>query len=374
MLFDNLDPRYQFCDTISWFGYPGVSLRLGLDGVSLFLVLLTTLLTPVCLAGTLPGLKKNPALFAANFLFMEALLIAAFSALDLIAFYAFFEGILIPMFLLIGTWGSRSRRSRAAYYLFYYTLVGSIFMLIGILYVYSELGTTCVYALHAYDFSLEEQSVLWLLFFVALAVKVPIVPLHVWLPEAHVEAPTSGSVILAGVLLKLGGYGLIRFVLPVFPQATSYYAPLVMTIASVSIVYSSLTTLRQVDLKKIIAYSSVAHMNLGLLGVFSLNLQGLEGSVLLMIGHGLVSSALFLLVGVLYDRHHTRLVRYYGGLAQVMPAFSGLFLAFSLANMGLPGTGNFVGEALVLVGAYDRSPGAAFAAAWGMVFSAGYSL
>ncbi len=247
-------------------------------------------------------------------------------------------------------------------------------MLLGILYVYSALGTTCVYALHSYDFSLEEQSALWVLFFIALAVKVPVVPLHVWLPEAHVEAPTSGSVILAGVLLKLGGYGLIRFVLPVLPHATAYYAPLVMTIASVSIVYSSLTTLRQVDLKKIIAYSSVAHMNLGLLGVFALNTQGLEGSVLLMLGHGLVSSALFLLVGVLYDRHHTRLVRYYGGLAQVMPAFSGMFLSFSLANMGLPGTGNFVGEALVLVGAFDRSPGAAFAAAWGMVFSAGYSL
>lgn len=342
--------------------------------MSLYLILLTTLLVPICLSSSLAQLSSSANLFVAVFLFMEALLISAFSVLDLIAFYAFFEGILIPMFLLIGIWGSRSRKLRAAYYLFYYTLVGSILMLLGLLYVYSELGTTCVYALHAHSFSDTEQLVLWLLFFIAFAVKVPVVPFHIWLPEAHVEAPTSGSVILAGILLKLGGYGFLRFVLPVFPEASSYYVPLVLTLGSVSVVYSSLTTLRQVDLKKIIAYSSVAHMSLGLIGLFSLNTQGLEGSVLLMIGHGIVSSALFLIVGVLYDRFHTRLVRYYGGLAQVMPLFSACFLFFSLANMGLPGTSNFVGEILVFLGLVQRSLLASVLASAGMVLGAGYSL
>lgn len=247
-------------------------------------------------------------------------------------------------------------------------------MLLGLLYMYSELGTTCVYALHAHSFSETEQLILWLLVFVAFAVKVPVVPFHIWLPEAHVEAPTSGSVILAGILLKLGGYGFLRFVLPVFPEASSYYIPLVLTLGSVSVVYSSLTTLRQVDLKKIIAYSSVAHMSLGLIGLFSLNIQGLEGSILLMIGHGIVSSALFLIVGVLYDRFHTRLVRYYGGLTQVMPAFSACFLFFSLANMGLPGTSNFVGEILVFLGLIQRSLFASVLASLGMVLGAAYSL
>lgn len=338
-------------------------MQVGLDGLSLFFFLLTTFLVPICLATSFPSLGKHQSLFCSVFLFMETLLLAAFSALDLVTFYVFFEGVLIPMFVLIGIWGSRSRRIRAAFYLFYYTLVGSIFMLLGILYIYSELGTTSVYALHAHSFSETEQLILWPLIFVAFAVKVPVVPLHIWLPEAHVEAPTPGSVVLAGILLKLGGYGLLRFVVPVLPDATEYYLPLAMTISAVSVVYSSLTTLRQVDLKKIIAYSSVAHMNLGLLGLFSLNTQGLEGSLFLMIGHGVVSSTLFLLVGVLYDRHHTRLVRYYGGLTQVMPAFSAFFLFFSLANMGLPGTSNFVGEMLVFLGLIKRSPVAAFVAA-----------
>ena len=347
---------------------------MGVDGLSLFFILLTTLLTPICIATNAIALEKKLNLFTALFLFMEGLLLISFSALDMFTFYVFFESVLIPMFLLIGIWGSRSRRMRAAYYLFYYTLVGSTFMLLAILYMYSELGTTSVYALQAHKFTNDEQTILWPLIFVAFAVKVPMIPVHIWLPEAHVEAPTSGSVVLAGILLKLGGYGLLRFLIPVLPEATDFFLPLVLTLSVVSILYSSLTTLRQIDLKKIIAYSSVAHMNVGLLGLFSLNVQGIEGALVLMIGHGIVSSTLFLLVGVLYDRHHTRLVRYYGGLTQVMPAFSAFFLFFSLANMGLPGTSNFVGEILVFIGLFKRSQVATFAAAWGMVLGAGYSL
>lgn len=247
-------------------------------------------------------------------------------------------------------------------------------MLVGILYVHSQLGSTNVLLLLEHGFSTQEQQILWCLFFIAFAIKVPVVPFHVWLPEAHVEAPTAGSVILAGILLKLGGYGLLRFVIPVLPEATAYYTPLVFLVGSISIIYSSLTTLRQVDLKKIIAYSSVAHMNLGLLGLFAGNALAIEGSVMLMIGHGLVSSALFLLVGVLYDRHHTRSIRYYGGLTQVMPLFSLFFLFFSLANMGLPGTSNFIGEILVFIGLLNASSIVTLIVGWGMVFCAGYSL
>jgi proton-translocating NADH-quinone oxidoreductase chain M len=294
--------------------------------------------------------------------------------LDLLIFYVFFESVLIPMFLIIGVWGSRERKIRAAYQFFLYTLFGSVLMLLAILLIHFQTGTTDYQILLATEFSEKRQLLLWLAFFASFAVKVPMVPVHIWLPEAHVEAPTAGSVILAGILLKLGTYGFLRFSIPMFPEATLFYTPLIYTRSVIAIIYASLTTLRQVDLKKIIAYSSVAHMNYVTLGIFSLNLQGIEGSLLLMFSHGLVSSALFLCVGCLYERSHTRLVKYYGGAVQTMPIFSLIFLFFTLGNISLPGTSSFVGEFLILAGAFQTNPFAGTLAASGMIFGTAYSM
>ena len=301
-------------------------------------------------------------------------MLAVFCILDLLLFYVFFESVLIPMFFIIGIWGSRERKIRAAYQFFLYTLFGSVLMLLAILLIYFQAGTTDYQILITTSFSEKRQLLLWLAFFASFAVKVPMVPVHIWLPEAHVEAPTGGSVILAGILLKLGTYGFIRFSIPMFPHATLFFTPLIYSMSVIAIIYASLTTLRQVDLKKIIAYSSVAHMNYVTLGIFSLNLQGIEGSLLLILSHGLVSSALFLCVGCLYERSHTRLVKYYGGLVQSIPFFSLLFLFFTLGNISLPGTSSFVGEFLILCGVFQGNPFVGTLAASGMIFGTAYSM
>jgi proton-translocating NADH-quinone oxidoreductase chain M len=372
--FDNSTPNFQFVETIYWLPYSNINFYIGLDGISLFFVILTTFLVPICILVGWSNVKNYKKEYIIAFLILESFMIAVFCMLDLLLFYVFFESVLIPMFIIIGVWGSRQRKIQAAYQFFLYTLLGSLFMLLAILLIWFQTGTTDLQILLTTEFSQRRQILLWLAFFASFAVKVPMVPVHIWLPEAHVEAPTAGSVILAGILLKLGTYGFLRFSIPMFPEATLYFTPFIYTLSVIAILYTSLTTIRQVDLKKIIAYSSVAHMNFVTIGMFSLNLQGIEGSILLMLSHGLVSSALFLCVGALYDRHKTRLVKYYGGLVSTMPVFSLFFLFFTLANMSLPGTSIFVGEFLVLVGAFQRNSLIATLAALSMILGAAYSL
>jgi len=372
--FDNSTAKFQFVEYFDWLPMFNISIPLGIDGISLFFVLLTTFLIPACLLVSWVSVQVYVTEYCIAFLVLEGLLIAVFTMLDLLMFYIFFESVLIPMFLIIGIWGSRERKIRAAYQFFLYTLFGSVFMLLAILLIYYQTGTTDLQILLTTEFSERRQILLWLAFFASFAVKVPMVPVHIWLPEAHVEAPTAGSVILAGILLKLGTYGFLRFSIPMFPEATVYFTPLIYTMSVVAIVYTSLTTLRQVDLKKVIAYSSVAHMNFVTIGLFSCNMQGIEGSLFLMLSHGFVSSALFLCIGVLYDRHKTRILRYYGGCVHTMPIFSVIFLFFTLANLSLPGTGSFPGEFLILTGAFQQNTWITMLAATGMVLGAGYSL
>jgi proton-translocating NADH-quinone oxidoreductase chain M len=305
---------------------------------------------------------------------MLIFLIFVFSVLDILVFYIFFESILIPMYLIIGIWGSRTRKIKAAYQFFIYTLIGSVLMLLAIFFIYFETGTTDLQLLLSINFSEKKQIILWLAFFSSFAVKVPMVPFHIWLPEAHVEAPTAGSVILAGILLKMGTYGLLRFSVPLFPIACIYFTPFVYLLSVIAVIYTSCTTLRQVDLKKIIAYSSVAHMGFVTIGIFSGNIFGIEGSLIIMLSHGFISSGLFLCIGVLYDRHKTRLIKYYVGIAQVMPVYSFFFLFFSIANLGFPSTSSFSGEFLTLVGAFQNNTIITFLASLGMILSAAYSL
>nr|YP_009545047.1 NADH dehydrogenase subunit 4 [Gymnomitrion concinnatum]AZB86809.1 NADH dehydrogenase subunit 4 [Gymnomitrion concinnatum] len=372
--FENDTAKFQFVETIRWLPYPNINFYIGIDGISLFFVILTTFLTPICILVGFYSVKSYKKEYMIAFFICESLLIAVFCSLDLLIFYVFFESVLIPMFIIIGVWGSRQRKIKAAYQFFLYTLMGSLFMLLAILFIFFQTGTTDLQILLTTEFSERRQILLWIAFFASFSVKVPMVPVHIWLPEAHVEAPTAGSVILAGILSKLGTYGFLRFSIPMFPEATLYFTPFIYALSVIAIIYTSLTTIRQIDLKKIIAYSSVAHMNFVTIGMFSLNIQGIEGSILLMLSHGPVSSALLSCVGALYDRHKTRIVKYYGGLVSTMPIFCTIFLFFTLANMSLPGTSSFIGEFLILVGAFQRNSLVAALAALGMILGAAYSL
>ena len=344
----------------------------GFDGISIYFFLLTVLLFFLSVLFIWNEFYFKEYLIC--LLLIELFLLLVFSVLDLLLFYVFFEAILIPMFLLIGIWGSRERKLRAAYLLFFYTLVGSVLMLLGILYIYSVLGTLNLEYLLIHEFTFNEQYWLWLAFFLSFASKVPMFPLHIWLPEAHVEAPTVGSVLLAGILLKLGVFGFLRFSLTLFPLASFYFSPFIYILSICGVIYGSFSAIRQTDFKRIIAYSSVSHMNLVTLGIFSFNIVGLEGSIIQSISHGFVSSAMFFMIGILYDRYHSRLLNYYGGLVHVMPVYSILFLVFTMANIALPGTSSFVGEFLLLLGIFKMNIVAAVFGALGVILCGAYSL
>ena len=375
LIFFNLSQsQFQFYLKLNWISILNFDFIVGIDGISLFFVLLTTLLIFLCLLVSWDSIKYNLKLYFITFFILKFFLIGVFCVLDLLLFYIFFESVLIPMYLIIGFWGSRERKIRAAFFFFLYTLLGSVLMLLSILYVYYQIGTTDFEILSTVSFTLKEQKLLWLSFFASFATKVPMVPVHIWLPEAHVEAPTAGSVILAGILLKLGTYGFVRFLFPFFPEACYYFSPLVYSIAAVSIIYTSLTAIRQTDFKKIIAYTSVAHMNLVILGLFSFNVIGIEGAILQSLSHGFVASALFAIIGVVYDRYHTRTVKYYGGLVHIMPIYIIIFLFFTMSNIGLPGTGSFVGEFLILVGSFQTNIFITFIGATSMILGGCYSL
>jgi NADH-quinone oxidoreductase subunit M len=346
---------------------------MGIDGISLFFVVLSAFLTPICVVSSWGSVKVRVKEYMIAFLVLETLMIGMFCALDFFVFYMFFEGVLIPMFLIIGVWGG-PRRVYAAFKFFLYTLLGSVLMLLAIIAVYFQVGSTDIVAALNFSFDPALQKWLWLAFFASFAVKVPMWPVHTWLPDAHVEAPTAGSVILAGVLLKMGGYGFIRFSLPMFPDASAYFTPLVYTLSVVAIIYTSLVALAQDDMKKLIAYSSVAHMGIVTMGIFTVTSEGLQGAMIQMLSHGVVSAALFLCVGVVYDRLHTREIARYGGVVNNMPKYAFCFMIFMLASVGLPGTSGFIGEFLSLLGAFRVNTWVAFFATTGMILSAAYML
>ena len=369
--FDAAKTGFQFVENYTWFG-GSIRYHLGVDGISLPFVILTAFLMPLCILAS-AAIETRIKEYMIAFLVLETLMIGVFVSLDLVLFYLFFEGGLIPMFLIIGIWGG-ARRVYASFKFFLYTLLGSVLMLVAVMAMYVTAGTTDIPALMAYHFPKDMQFWLFLAFLASFAVKLPMWPVHTWLPDAHVEAPTAGSVILAGILLKMGGYGFLRFSLPMFPDASVELAPLMFALSIIAIIYTSLVALMQEDIKKLIAYSSVAHMGFVTMGLFALNRQGVDGAVIQMISHGFVSAALFLCVGIIYDRMHTREIKAYGGLVNRMPIYAAVFMVFTLANVGLPGTSGFVGEFLSLVGAFKANTWVAILATTGVVLSAAYAL
>ena len=370
--FDNSVPGFQFVEKVDWLD-SGISYHMGVDGISMLFVILTTFLMPICILASWDAIEHRVKEYMIAFLILETLMIGVFCALDIVIFYVFFEAGLIPMFIIIGVWGGK-RRVYASFKFFLYTLLGSVLMMLAIMAMYWQAGTTDITQLLVHDFPAGMQTWLWLAFFASFAVKMPMWPVHTWLPDAHVEAPTAGSVILAGILLKMGGYGFLRFSLPMFPLASEFFAPMVFALSVIAIIYTSLVALMQEDMKKLIAYSSVAHMGYVTMGIFAMNAEGIQGSIYQMLSHGLVSGALFLCVGVVYDRLHTREIAAYGGLVNNMPKYAVAFLIFTMANVGLPGTSGFVGEFLTLVGVFKVNTWVALFAATGVILSAAYAL
>lgn len=371
--FDGTSADFQFVEIAEWFPALGINYRMGVDGISLFFVVLSAFLTPICILASWNSIKKRVREYMIAFLVLETFMIGTFCALDAVLFYVFFEAVLIPMFIIIGVWGG-PRRVYSAFKFFLYTLLGSVLMLIALLALYLEVGTTDMPTLMESPVARDMQMWLWVAFFASFAVKMPMWPVHTWLPDAHVEAPTAGSVILAGVLLKMGGYGFLRFSLPMFPEATEFFAPMVFWMSVIAIIYTSLVALIQEDMKKLIAYSSVAHMGFVTLGIFTATTQGIEGGIFQMISHGIISAALFLAVGVVYDRLHTREISRYGGLVKNMPKYATVFMILMLGSVGLPGTSGFVGEFLTLMGAFQVNTVIAVFATTGVVLGAAYML
>ena len=372
IVFDKSIVDFQFVEEREWIsGF--VNYKVGVDGISILFILLTTFITPICVITVNATIKNRLKDFLIAILILETFMIGVFCSLDLVVFYLFFEAGLIPMFLIIGIWGGE-RRVYSAFKFFLYTLLGSVLMLVAIISIYWITGTTDVIKLYELGIDAKYQNLLWLAFFSSFAVKTPMWPVHTWLPDAHVEAPTAGSVLLAAILLKMAGYGFIRFSLGLFPDASLYFVPLVYTLSLIAIIYTSLVALMQEDMKKLIAYSSVAHMGFVTLGIFTMTQQGIEGSIFQMISHGLVSAALFLCVGVVYDRLHTRLINRYGGLVSIMPKYAIVFMVFTLGALGLPGTSGFIGEFLVLMGAFKKNILVATIASLGVILGAAYML
>jgi NADH-quinone oxidoreductase subunit M len=370
--FNPSDAGFQMVEKHGWLD-SGISYHMGVDGISMLFVILTTFLMPFAILASWESVQTRVKSYMISFLVLETLMVGVFCSLDIVLFYVFFEAGLIPMFLIIGVWGGK-RRVYASFKFFLYTLLGSVLMLLAIMAMFWQAGTTDIPTLLTHDFPVAMQPWLWFAFFASFAVKMPMWPVHTWLPDAHVEAPTAGSVILAAILLKMGGYGFLRFSLPMFPDASAMFAPFIFTLSVVAIVYTSLVALMQEDMKKLIAYSSVAHMGFVTMGIFAMNHQGIQGSLFQMISHGLVSGALFLCVGVVYDRLHTREIDAYGGLVNNMPKYAVALLIFTMANIGLPGTSGFVGEFLTLMGAFQVNTWVALFATTGVILSAAYAL